>query len=327
MLRNATNGCTKSIEKFSQIFYNGRKKVKEIFMSSLGERLSYLRKNANMTQAALGEELNISAQAVSKWEKGLSEPDMDTLIKICDLFSVSMDQLSGKTEMAITTVLDDKAVDEVKADKEEEVEEQKPESAITKIIIGYCNRCKKPIEQREKYVVESGRAVQHIYCAACDKKNKKERAESELSETRSDLKKGWIIGGIVGAVLMVLSLVFLTKFIGVGAGIAIAVVSAYGGVTFVSQMFWADVVPDCMDFFIRAFNMPGIIFSFDIDGIVWAICVKIFLSILSVILSVLCAVLGFVITLLVSLVTFPFALRNVLGDVRELKHTIAVNSK
>ena len=55
---------------------------------SLGNKLAALRKNSNMTQEALGKRLDISAQAVSKWENDLSEPDMATLKKLASIYNV-----------------------------------------------------------------------------------------------------------------------------------------------------------------------------------------------------------------------------------------------
>ena len=55
---------------------------------SLGNKLAALRKNSNMTQEALGKRLDISAQAVSKWENDLSEPDMATLKKLSSIYNV-----------------------------------------------------------------------------------------------------------------------------------------------------------------------------------------------------------------------------------------------
>ena len=46
---------------------------------SIGERISKLRANSGLTQKELGDKLNVTAQAVSKWENGLSETDIDTL--------------------------------------------------------------------------------------------------------------------------------------------------------------------------------------------------------------------------------------------------------
>lgn len=59
----------------------------------LGAKIKELRLNQNMTQAALGKLLNVSQMAVYKWEKQLTEPDTLTLIKLANLFNVSIDYL------------------------------------------------------------------------------------------------------------------------------------------------------------------------------------------------------------------------------------------
>ena len=65
-------------------------------METLGTRLVELRKKYNFTQADIGEKLNVSVQAVSKWENDLSLPDYDYLIKLADLFNTSIDVLLGR---------------------------------------------------------------------------------------------------------------------------------------------------------------------------------------------------------------------------------------
>ena len=57
---------------------------------SLGKTLADLRKKAKMTQSELGERLNISAQAISKWENDLSEPDISTIRRLAEIFNVSV---------------------------------------------------------------------------------------------------------------------------------------------------------------------------------------------------------------------------------------------
>lgn len=58
-----------------------------------GEKLSFLRKQHGMTQMELAEKLDISRQAVSKWEQGTSEPSTENLISIGKLFGVSIETL------------------------------------------------------------------------------------------------------------------------------------------------------------------------------------------------------------------------------------------
>ena len=57
------------------------------------EKLVVLRKNKGMTQAALAEKLNVSRQAVAKWESGQAYPDISNLIQISDLMNVTVDYL------------------------------------------------------------------------------------------------------------------------------------------------------------------------------------------------------------------------------------------
>lgn len=60
---------------------------------TLGKRLSQLRKKNYYTQQELGQKLNISAQAISKWENDLSEPDLSTLRKLAELYDITISEL------------------------------------------------------------------------------------------------------------------------------------------------------------------------------------------------------------------------------------------
>lgn len=59
----------------------------------IGDKIKYLRRKKKLTQSQLAKELNVTAQAVSKWEKGLSNPDIETIIKISEFFGVTTDYL------------------------------------------------------------------------------------------------------------------------------------------------------------------------------------------------------------------------------------------
>lgn len=60
---------------------------------SLGKKLAKLRKENNYTQEQLAEILNVSRQAVSKWESDVAYPETDKLLKIGELYNCSMDYL------------------------------------------------------------------------------------------------------------------------------------------------------------------------------------------------------------------------------------------
>ena len=60
---------------------------------AFSENLQYIRSQAGITQEQLAEQLDVSRQSVSKWESGTSFPEMDTLLRICDLYDVTLDTL------------------------------------------------------------------------------------------------------------------------------------------------------------------------------------------------------------------------------------------
>ncbi len=60
---------------------------------SFGENVVYYRKKLKITQEELAEKVCVSRQTVSRWENDSFFPDMDTLIKLCDLFDCDMDTL------------------------------------------------------------------------------------------------------------------------------------------------------------------------------------------------------------------------------------------
>ncbi len=61
----------------------------------LSERIKYFRKQKGFTQEELAIRLNVVRQTVSKWEKGLSVPDSDLLIKLAEVLEVDVTALLG----------------------------------------------------------------------------------------------------------------------------------------------------------------------------------------------------------------------------------------
>ena len=62
---------------------------------NIGERINELRKKNNMTQERLAELLCVSPQAISKWERGVANPDLYLIPAIATTFDVSADMLLG----------------------------------------------------------------------------------------------------------------------------------------------------------------------------------------------------------------------------------------
>ena len=71
---------------------------------TVGERIQELRKKKGFSQEKLAEYLNMSRQAVAKWEQNVCEPNLDCLARMSDLFGVDLDYLiRGKASEEINS--------------------------------------------------------------------------------------------------------------------------------------------------------------------------------------------------------------------------------
>ena len=66
----------------------------------IGQYIQHLRKSASMTQKELADRLNISYQAVSKWENGDSLPDTGILAELCSILHTTADKLLNGGNLA-----------------------------------------------------------------------------------------------------------------------------------------------------------------------------------------------------------------------------------
>lgn len=71
---------------------------KAVVKASLGEVLRKYRTERNMTQEFVAESIGVSRQAVSKWEKGVSDPSTSNLLALAKLYSVSAEELLKQVE-------------------------------------------------------------------------------------------------------------------------------------------------------------------------------------------------------------------------------------
>ena len=122
--------------------------------------------------------------------------------------------------------------------------------------------------------------------------------------------KSFVIGGIVAAIFVGLGIAIfvssgnpadLFTFIGVGVAMftfssCIVLDNNFVGEIFVSILEWGFV------------RMPGVIFTLDLDGIIWLLTVKLLFWILGFVLAILCGILGFIIASIVSVFVYPFAI-------------------
>jgi putative transcriptional regulator len=77
--------------KQKSVYIHIRKEVVSVFQNNL----KALRMKKGLSQGELAIRLNVVRQTVSKWEKGVSVPDAETLIKLADLLDTSVNDLLG----------------------------------------------------------------------------------------------------------------------------------------------------------------------------------------------------------------------------------------
>ena len=68
-------------------------------MNNIGQRIKKLRKKNDLTQEQLADYLGVTYKAVSKWECGLTLPDLSLIVPLARILQISADELlSGKQE-------------------------------------------------------------------------------------------------------------------------------------------------------------------------------------------------------------------------------------
>ena len=285
-------------------------------MKDYGTKIAELRANRNMTQAELGAMLNVTSQAVSKWENGLSEPDMDSIRKLCEIFEISFDEFFG-------------------------VEPKSSDRSGSAVVLAYCDVCDKPLYNPKEYQVSIENGIQHTTCLDCvpKKEEMKRKAEQEkiaaANKARQeqqarerkvrqddeihDLRKGLLWGIVGGIALAVISLIVtISAQENIGIVIASGVVGLYGGYAMLAQFIWVNSVWDVFGFFLRTLRLPGVIFTLDLEGFLFLIFVKVLGAVISALFSVILFLIGFFVTWIYAMIIFPFALIKEIRDIKQM---------
>lgn len=281
-------------------------KIRRSMTMNCGEKIAKLRKAKDMTQAELGDALNVTYQAVSKWERGESQPDFDTISKIAKLFQVPISHFE-----------DDGGAEEFSA-------AQEPAENPTSFgadVLGMCVQCGKIVRADEAAITEP-----KLICKACDELNKREeqarieaeqqaeadakqREKSRVDYAKGKLRKHRNIALIIAAIPAAASII---------AGLVLGIINSslfgvyFGGgftlalflYTFTAQMIWDGTVREVCTGGGHVISLPGIIFSLSPDGLIFLIVTKIFLSVVAAIVfvgSILFCVLA---AIIISPVTF-----------------------
>lgn len=74
--------------------------------STFAQRLKELRTGNKISQAKLAERLNMSQSGLSNWETGDNQPDTGSLLRLADIFEVTVDYLIGRSDIKDRPLID-----------------------------------------------------------------------------------------------------------------------------------------------------------------------------------------------------------------------------
>lgn len=288
---------------------------------TLGNLLASKRKMANLTQQQVGDALNVSPQAVSKWENDLAQPDLASLKRLAELYGVPVSQLID-------------AADEEKTPEEPAPEPAPeptpaPQPSVTYIevpqkpVLAVCEDCNKPLYEGKDIVrgvaYHGKTSVPYVICAKCNQKRKKSTAYSLLNEAQK-AKRLAITLGIIFALIVGIGLFFVPqiRFWSILLGFCTFCLTSCVVIdeSFVGEM-WQTMIS-------WSFHAPGVIFTLDLDGLTWLIAVKLLFWILGAIF----AVLAFLFGTAVGFVFAPFAaIYDYVQNAKEIKEQRDVIAK
>ena len=99
----------------------------------IGKFIASLRKEKNMTQEQFAQKMGVSINAVSKWERGISFPDVSLFKKICNELNISIEELingeKDNSDEAKEKAILDKYIEFYQKQKDKDEREQKSESS------------------------------------------------------------------------------------------------------------------------------------------------------------------------------------------------------
>ena len=272
---------------------------------SLGKKLAAYRKLAGFTQQQLGEELNLSPQAISKWENDLAEPDLATLRTLSELYKVPVGEIIDPNVSVYEPAVDD-SKEELEKKSEDEM---KPE------IIGFCKKCGVTVNENT-----IGERTPEILCNNCRQKRddearnareveeRKKRVAMNSNSTRHSRKfiASMIVAGLAAAALLAIMISSMIESKDASL-IPATVIITYVIFSYVACLFYDCFVRDMLvEWTTKSFQFPGLIFTFDFDGIIWLIGMKLLFWILGLLFGLICSIIGIALGMVCAPFLFPF---------------------
>lgn len=102
-----------------------------------GQFIAELRKEKNLTQKQMAEQLNVSDKAISRWETGKGYPDVSSLVALSDFFGVSVNELLAGTRIeneALSQIAEKNVIGAIES-KEKEVKKKKLQMVFCSVFL------------------------------------------------------------------------------------------------------------------------------------------------------------------------------------------------
>lgn len=273
-----------------------------------GEKLRELRQSKGMTQKDLAEKVNISPQAISRWENNEVQPSLETLETLAQIFEVSMDDLFGKENQG--------------TEKREDPPPQTTNIYVStppqQVVLGVCETCNTPIYNEEDIVRTGTGANKMLRCRKCYNKAERNRVSAELQDALKRRRYGFWFGGLLGAALWVIGII-----VAVSAGnmtlllpFGIIGVLAFMGLfcIIVGESIIGEMGAKVASW---SFHAPGIIFEWSAEGIVDFIVMKIIFWLIGLVVGIFTFCLAVVLVLICSLFAFPYDVVCINREIRK----------
>lgn len=262
---------------------------------NIGEKILALRKQKGITQAELGGELNVSYQAVSKWERGESFPDFETMSRMAKFFGVPLSYFEEGGVAAAAAA-----------------------SSGGKRMAGVCTVCGRTV-----YEGEEGQTEPVLVCRACTERQAKEKQEAQERATPGKAacggrkskphtraaEKELALGDFAGG----RSFCGHDRSFRASRGVAVRV-----DCRFVRLLFYRAALlgrrRGGLLLFGKVVGTPGIIFEFSLDGFIFLIAMKILFALLRLLIFLLTALIGILAGIFISPFTFFPALHRVRSE-------------
>lgn len=268
---------------------------------NIGEKISKARKDKGLTQAELGEKMHVTFQAVSKWERGESAPDFETICELSEVLDVPITYFGGKKEPK---------QEETAATRSSEAQTVPAQAAPVenRPVLAVCEKCNKPIYDGNDIVRYQRRHTQHIKCAECDSKEREAEKAAAIKNGKTRRIHSFIWPTLLMITGLILSAVYLTGTQLIFGIIGSVMLFPLSACLILYNNAVAEIVFTIIEW--SAVKFPGIIFSFDLDGLAFLIAVKILFFVIGIALTLACIALSIVIGGVVSVFVYPFAIRK-----------------